>query len=1106
MTTPNEERPTPSAVAETAMVEPAVAEPAAPQPDPQAPPVVAVMVVHEPGDWLGDTLRSIASQDYPNLTLVALVTSPSPAEVPDQIRAIVPGALVRTVEGNPGFGPVVNEVLALVDGRDGFFLVLHDDVALRDDAVSSLVDEAFRSNAAVVGPKLVEWDAPDVLQHVGLDSDRAGLLVDVVDPGERDQEQHDAVRDVFALPSACMLVRNDVFREIGGFAPNIPFLGEELDLCWRVHLLGARVVVNPSAVVRHRGAFASRAVLLNAEARAARHRVRTAMTCAPLAQLPLVVVRVLVGSLVETIVGVFSGRHHVGLAGLRAAAALVVDAPLVVARRRALRSLRRVPGREVTSLQLRSSARLAAFARHRRAVREQQTSEVPAIGASPAPVVRATTLVGLALLVAIVVGSRGIIWGGTSSIGEFVSLVPRDMSVADAARSYLVGWSPGWFGTTGAAPTYLGAMAVLGALAFGNYAALLTAIVVGAFVVAAAGAWRLAGAIGDARVRMFAAVVYVAVPVGVLAVRDGRRGALVMWALLPWLLDFARRIAGLARESRDAARESSVRSVGARRAQLMASLALLVAVASTFEPAALVVVVVSSVALACAAPFTSTPWRATAWLVVSPLSGVVAAAVLHLPWSVRFVDADWWIALVGAQPPVDSVSLVDIASLGVANPVWRWMLVAAYVPVVVMALAARGARGAWVVRAFALVAIPLVVLLAVDRGLLAVSLPEPLVLQSLVALGVALAASVAFADFLDGRARALSWRQLAAVVSVVAACAACAPSLVTVAHGRWLQPQDTLGRLVAQLPDDSGGDYAVLYVGDARLLPVAAAPLESPDWFSVADAGRTSGISYGIVRDGGASGLDALPATPSTMTVALHRAVSVLVTGESLRAGRLLAPLAVRFVVVPLRDETLHARRASADGGVGAGLVARLADQLDFRRLYNAADLVIFENTAALATQSLLDERGSVASQQASEAELLAEPLESRGSFVTGLAPQRANTGEMSAGTVHLAVPFSDRWSLRVDGARIAPRVAFGATTAFDAPIAGSAQLRLAPSLAQRLLVALQVTLWLVVLAITFNPSRFRGRVRAAREVVEVSLRSEDRRSQAAHDAPFGAA
>ncbi|MFM2181646.1 MAG: hypothetical protein RIR54_940, partial [Actinomycetota bacterium] len=102
--------------------------------------------------------------------------------------------------------------------------------------------------------------------------------------------------------------------------------------------------------------------------------------------------------------------------------------------------------------------------------------------------------------------------------------------------------------------------------------------------------------------------------------------------------------------------------------------------------------------------------------------------------------------------------------------------------------------------------------------------------------------------------------------------------------------------------------------------------------------------------------------------------------------------------------------------------------------------------------------------------------------------------GQLSAATVHVAVPYSDRWELRVDGARIAPRVAFGATTAFDAPVAGTATLELRASFAHRLLVGVQVLLWLLVLAVTFNPSRFRGRVRAAREVVEVSLRSDDQR------------
>ncbi|MFM8506921.1 MAG: hypothetical protein ACKOBR_04410, partial [Actinomycetota bacterium] len=156
--------------------------------------------------------------------------------------------------------------------------------------------------------------------------------------------------------------------------------------------------------------------------------------------------------------------------------------------------------------------------------------------------------------------------------------------------------------------------------------------------------------------------------------------------------------------------------------------------------------------------------------------------------------------------------------------------------------------------------------------------------------------------------------------------------------------------------------------------------------------------------------------------------------------------------------------------------------------------IVIFENMAALPTVAVLDERSAVASQQATEAGLLAEPLTSRGALLSGLVPHRANVGALSAGTVHLAVPFSDRWTLRVDGARIAPRVAFGATTAFDAPVAGNAELRLRAGLSHRVLVAMQVLLWVFVLAITFNPSRFRGRVRAAREVVEVSLRSDDQR------------
>ena len=138
---------------------------------PLAPPVVAVVVVHAPGDWFDETLSSLAAQDYPNLDTLFLLTAASGAdarELETRIVAQLPDAYVRPLETNPGFGTVANEVLRLVEGDSGFFCFCHDDIALDSDAVRMLVEEVYRSNAGLVGPKLVQWDEPGVLQRMAL--------------------------------------------------------------------------------------------------------------------------------------------------------------------------------------------------------------------------------------------------------------------------------------------------------------------------------------------------------------------------------------------------------------------------------------------------------------------------------------------------------------------------------------------------------------------------------------------------------------------------------------------------------------------------------------------------------------------------------------------------------------------------------------------------------------------------------------------------------------------------------------------------------------------------------------------------------------------------
>ena len=180
-----------------------------------APPVVAVVVAHDPGPWFEETLASLDSQDYAELSVLVLDAA-SAEDLTARVAAVLPTAYVRRFEENRGFGATVNEVQAMVDGAD-YFLLCHDDVALFPDAVHLLVEEAFRSNAGIVSPKVVSWDDPERLVHVGMTVDKGGSVVDRVQPGEIDHGQHDAVRDVFVAPGGTTLVRADLFDELGGF-------------------------------------------------------------------------------------------------------------------------------------------------------------------------------------------------------------------------------------------------------------------------------------------------------------------------------------------------------------------------------------------------------------------------------------------------------------------------------------------------------------------------------------------------------------------------------------------------------------------------------------------------------------------------------------------------------------------------------------------------------------------------------------------------------------------------------------------------------------------------------------------------------------------------
>ena len=182
-----------------------------------------------------------------------------------------------------------------------------------------------------------------------------------------------------------------------------------------------------------------------------------------------------------------------------------------------------------------------------------------------------------------------------------------------------------------------------------------------------------------------------------------------------------------------------------------------------------------------------------------------------------------------------------------------------------------------------------------------------------------------------------------------------------------------------------------------------------------------------------------------------------------MRAGTLLAPLGIRFIVVPEFDGV--ASTVNDPLPMPAGLVSSLEDQLDLvAKEPRLPTLQVFENRSWLPTAAVLSGDAAAASGSAGSEVLVRTDLSDAAPVFQGFDQFTTSFDDVEAGVVHLGVPFDEQWSLSVDGEVIDGRRAFGETTAFDVSTAGSAALRYASSPLRLLAVTVQAALWIAVL------------------------------------------
>ena len=167
---------------------------------------------------------------------------------------------IETIEFTENHGFTVGYNLALERVEADYFLLMNSDVEVGSGWVEPLVAVLDRqADVAAVSPKLLSCNDKRCFEYAGA----SGGFIDwlgypfcrgrVLSSIEQDCGQYDTERDVFWTSGACMLVRSEVFRRLGGFDSKFFAHMEEIDLCWRMHLAGYRTVVEPHSAVYHLG-------------------------------------------------------------------------------------------------------------------------------------------------------------------------------------------------------------------------------------------------------------------------------------------------------------------------------------------------------------------------------------------------------------------------------------------------------------------------------------------------------------------------------------------------------------------------------------------------------------------------------------------------------------------------------------------------------------------------------------------------------------------------------------------------------------------------------------------------------------------------------------
>lgn len=222
-------------------------------------PIAVVILNWNGAKLLREYLPSVCNNTPTQLADIIVADNGSTDNSLEVMRSEFPHVRTITFTENYGFAEGYNRAIAQLQEYP-YIVLLNSDVAVAEGWLQPLYEYAeSHAEVAALQPKIRAYRDRDSFEYAGA----AGGFLDcngypycrgrIFATVEQDTGQYDDVCEVVWASGAALMVRTNIYQQAGGLDASFFAHMEEIDLCWRMRLMGHRIMAIPQGIVYHYG-------------------------------------------------------------------------------------------------------------------------------------------------------------------------------------------------------------------------------------------------------------------------------------------------------------------------------------------------------------------------------------------------------------------------------------------------------------------------------------------------------------------------------------------------------------------------------------------------------------------------------------------------------------------------------------------------------------------------------------------------------------------------------------------------------------------------------------------------------------------------------------